>query len=196
MSTSASLNAENSFSPARFESAAVVPYTATANGASDTLSWTIAQSCTTNGGVGPLSGSGDSFGSTTDTIAKRSYTAQGGQATVNASGNASGAAQQIQYYVAGDTIANADVTSRLETLYQKTGLPTPTLLAQIAVVESSYRQFGTPVDYGISGHWPTESGGDGGGHIGLMQVETSMSLAFDWLANTGAGYSTLATGPA
>jgi len=168
-----------------------VPYEATANGASDTVSWTVGISYTTNGGVGTTPGS-DSFSSPTDTATQRPYMSEGGQITVNATGAASGNAPQIQYYIAGSPIPNSEITSQLETLYQKTGLPTATLLAQIAVIESTYKQFGTTEDYGMQGHWPTESDGDNGGHIGLMQVETTMVRAFDWHVNSQDGYKTFA----
>src|SRR5262249_26376804 len=60
------------------------------------------------------------------------------------------------------------------------------LLIGIAKRESSYRQFSKTSRYGTKALWPTESM-DGGGHVGLMQVQTTMKLAWNWLSNALEG---------
>jgi hypothetical protein len=52
----------------------------------------------------------------------------------------------------------------------------------IASVESSIEQFKSEALYGQTLYWPLESY-DGGTHIGLMQMPTSMDYAFNWQDN-------------
>ncbi len=60
--------------------------------------------------------------------------------------------------------------------------PTPHLMTGIASVESSIEQFKSEALYGQTLYWPLESY-DGGTHIGLMQMPTSMDYAFNWQDN-------------
>jgi hypothetical protein len=173
---------------------ATVPYQASANASNDTVSWSISLSYTTSGGVGPFTG-GDSFTSPLNMEVNRTYRGEGGQVMVNAAGAATGNAPSINYYISGASIPNSDITTRLIKLYQPTELPTQNLLAKIAVIESAgtYAQFQQTVLYGVAADWPIESGADGGAHIGLMQVPTSMGDAFDWYTNTNDGYQIFAS---
>jgi hypothetical protein len=41
--------------------------------------------------------------------------------------------------------------------------------------------------YGIHGCFPTQSGQDGGSHIGLIQISTTMTDAYDWAQNIQDG---------
>jgi len=87
--------------------------------------------------------------------------------------------------VTGHAISDSQITNRLVSLYS-TGA-TPRLMTGIAMVESSYRQFdATRTLYGRQDLWPLESY-DGGSHIGLMQVVTTMNRAFDYWVNTEDG---------
>ncbi len=52
--------------------------------------------------------------------------------------------------------------------------------------ESTYMQFSQRTLYGVTDLWPRESY-DGGSHIGLMQVATTMDRAWNWEKNTEFG---------
>jgi hypothetical protein len=53
----------------------------------------------------------------------------------------------------------------------------------IASVESSIQQFTSSSLYGQTLFWPYASISDGGSHVGLMQMPTSMDYAFNWQDN-------------
>ncbi len=106
------------------------------------------------------------------------------------------------------SIPPSSITTRLDQLYPASasyiqylddGTATPNLLAGVAVKESSYYQFLPPpvnadlfsldANFGIKdAYWPYEntptSQTPEGEYIGLMQVPTTDSNAWDWTANT------------
>ncbi len=110
-------------------------------------------------------------------------------------------------------IPYADITNQLDTtLYStvtltndssfnsKTDPETPELMAQVASVESNYKQFSNEDLNGVVESWPNESypvykkeNGKRvlvtpqGAHIGLTQVPVNMMDAWDWLQNTKDG---------
>jgi hypothetical protein len=111
------------------------------------------------------------------------YTARGGKITVNASTAISGKTENASpgtAFIVGVSIPDQQITDRLVSIYHGA---TPKLLTGIAQRESSYQQFKVITLYGISARWPHESF-DGGSHIGLMQVETTMRHAWDWEDNS------------
>jgi hypothetical protein len=148
----------------------------------DTVQWTLQLNYATSGGRGSVqdirSFSTDSATTTHD----ETYTAIGGMINVQAKENGSNpqSAKPINIYVVGTDIPDADITSRLVSLY---GGATPNLMTGIAVRESSYQQFTMSSLFTVSALWPTESY-DGGSHIGLMQMPTTQADAWDWTANT------------
>jgi hypothetical protein len=60
-------------------------------------------------------------------------------------------------------------------------------MSGIAFNESSVRQFAQLTNFGIDDYWPTESGADGGSHIGLMQMPVAMNVAWDFTVNANKG---------
>jgi hypothetical protein len=138
----------------------------------------------TSGGIGQYT-LPDPFSSPLNATTTRTYQSVGGRLTVQASSNGE-TARPIEYaYVVGEEIPNPEIKSRLLSLYRG---PTPDLLAKIAWIESSFRQFAERTLFGYTGKWPIESPGNGGRYIGLMQVEfTTMARAWDWLVNSQAG---------
>ena len=118
-------------------------------------------------------------------------------ATVTVPGSSS---QRIvgKLFVDGVVIPPDTIKSRLAFLYQGTGR-TPNLMMGIARQETQAQQFGNfsnefPL-FGRVGRWPFQSYRDpksawpygGGSHIGIMQPETSMAMAYDWELNTSYG---------
>jgi hypothetical protein len=89
-------------------------------------------------------------------------------------------------YVVGTEIPDDTITERLYTLYAAGD--TPGLLTGNADVESDYRQFREMILYDIESRWPIESY-DGGSHVGLMQIATSLGMEYvwDWTTNTQYG---------
>jgi hypothetical protein len=89
--------------------------------------------------------------------------------------------------VTGTPIPEDWVTANFVSLYASGA--TPRLMTGIASVESSYKQFEMRTLYKYPGYWPTESHQDGGSHIGLMMVSTSLALknAWSWRENSMEG---------
>jgi len=79
--------------------------------------------------------------------------------------------------------------SRYQTL-QPTG--TSNLFTGIAWNESKYKQFVQFPWHQINGCWPNQSY-DGGSHIGITQVPTTMNEAYDWGANVVGGVNLFST---
>jgi hypothetical protein len=158
------------------------------------INWTLLLEYTTSGGVAvpSVQKTFTTETSGTNTTHPLDFSGMGGQLTNNAKATILGSvidAPEIKSVITGTAIPNAEITSRLTTLYNGA---TPNLMTGIAEVESSYAQFLTEVLYGVSANWPHESAADAvsrsGSHIGLMQMPTkSMAVAFDWLTNTSAG---------
>jgi hypothetical protein len=166
-----------------------VQYEAEANLSSDNVAWTVSFTYEPEGmGAGPFSAT-DSFSSGLNTKTNRIYRSEGGQATVNASGDTAGSALSIQYFLAGGNITNAQITAQLTQLYAQSGLPTASLLCDIAVVESGYKQFSSNDLYDETALWPLESAANGGANVGLLQVNNSMDNAFNWKTNSSNGYN-------
>jgi hypothetical protein len=163
------------------------------------VAWTADYSYTTSGGKGPYTYT-DSFQTQTNGSLKRKTGSRGGQVTLTALGQPTypGSATST-IYVAGNQIANSDITNQLTQLYTNnhSGIVgfTSDLLCHIAVQESGYAQFSNITLYGQTADWPTENGATqtvpAGSYIGLLQVAVSMSNAFDWKQNGTAGNQTL-----
>jgi len=117
------------------------------------------------------------------------YASMGGKVSVNASTTIHGTsceATAVHFTITGVPIPDATITERLKTLYDPEPGGTESICCGIASVESSYIQFKSRTLYGRNDRWPHESY-DGGTHIGLMQVVTTFSRAWDWFENTGDG---------
>lgn len=113
---------------------------------------------------------------------KMYYQSRGGRVRVTASAANDVQACPLEYfYVVGDAIPDNEITARLLALYVHGA--TPRLLTGIADKESTYRQFASRSKYDKQALWPVESY-DGGSHIGLMQMPSTVPHAWDWLVNT------------
>jgi hypothetical protein len=97
-------------------------------------------------------------------------------------------------YVDGAAIPAPVITNQLYSLYS--GGATPGLMTGIAKTESTYYQFTSPQAFcyngnqalfGVTGSWPNASCSDGGSHVGLMMVATTMPDAYNWQTNTQNG---------
>ena len=147
------------------------------------LNWILDLEYDTTESRGPWR-SQKSFIAKNDQGVVQQYSSEGGKITarVQATYNGIPCEARIIFTVTGTQIPNATITQQLTALYNGT---TPNLLTGIATVESGYRQFNNALEkYGVMGDWPLESSEDGGSHIGLMQMPTSMAYAWDWLANS------------
>jgi hypothetical protein len=158
------------------------------------VNWTLHLDYSTSGGLGGYSISLSGFSTPSGTSLDQTFTAEGGQITAMASatvGTSTMTAMPVAFTVTGAAVPNSLITSQLVSLYS-TGA-TPHLLTGIAMVESSYRQFGDNTLYGQEALWPLEPGDpdDGGTHIGLMMVPITSGLAdaWSWKANAAAGLS-------
>jgi hypothetical protein len=106
--------------------------------------------------------------------------------------------QGVVLYVDGPTggIPNQTVSNQLYTLYVGGGRQW--LMTGVAETESGYMegvgQFATRTLFTppIQGLWPHESY-DGGSHIGLMQMPTTMSDGYSWQQNTTDGVNLFAS---
>ena len=132
------------------------------------------------------------FTTTSGQSAQGTFQSEGGQGTINASCTAPNGqvvnASPINVYVYGSSINNDSITAQLVTAYQAYSGTTPHLMTGIATVESTYAQFANRTLYNISARWPVESPtANSGVYIGLMQVTTQMSTAFDWINNAWTG---------
>jgi hypothetical protein len=149
--------------------------------------WTEKFSYRTSGGRCSSCDVTETFNTSPGAHLLRTCFSQGGRVSVNASITVSGQtinAQPVTVTVTGHALSDDQITNRLVGLYS--GGATPRLLTGLAMVESTYRQFKTTTLYGREDLWPLESF-DGGSHIGLMQVVTTMARAFDWYINTEDG---------
>lgn len=173
-----------------------VPFSAGTNG-SGSISWTATLHYLSSGGYGGPDPAPRTFTTASGAEHDETYQSIGGQVKVTAQTTTSiGTVQDcVTFYVEGPEgggIPNPTITSRLDSLYS-TGA-TPNLMTGIAMKESSYSQFRTPLEsnpdlfnlyatFQIAAKWPYESY-DGGSHIGLMMVPTTGPLAWDWLQDT------------
>jgi hypothetical protein len=149
------------------------------------VNWDVTLYYATSGNLGQYTVS-DSFNSQLYVTTTRTYQSMGGRMTVNAS-SGQGIACPVEYaYIVGPPlILDQEITNRLLNLYSHG--ETLNLLCGIAQVESTYTQFTTRTLFGKDAKWPTESFGNGGAYIGLMQVPLTMADAWDWLNNTNMG---------
>ncbi len=101
--------------------------------------------------------------------------------------------------ITGAQIPEADITASLVDLYSRGA--TPRLMTGIAVRESNYLHFCRPdnncttgqrVIYNRNDEWPHESKDETTSHIGLMQVDTTMTTAWDWQTNAKQAVSLFA----
>ena len=125
-------------------------------------------------------------------------TGVGGYADIVATVTVPGASSQRivgRLFVDGVVIPEGTIKNRLASLYQGPGR-TPALMMGLARQETGAQQFGYfgnefPL-FGRVGRWPFQSYRDsfpygGGSHIGIMQPDASMAMAYDWELNTGYG---------
>lgn len=150
------------------------------------VSWTVDLEYATSGGRGQTQQQ-DRFKSQSGSAAQKSYASRGGRLQVQASAKLNGSTVEtctLQYfYVIGVPIPDNEITTRLVGLYRGA---TARLMTGIVTVESAYQQFRTFTLYNKSARWPNESY-DGGSHMGLMQMPTTLVRAWDWLVNTRDG---------
>jgi hypothetical protein len=152
---------------------------------SATINWSTTLEYATSGGKGPYSTAG-TFTSVGSGPVPRTFTATGGNLTVNAAAQINGsnqAAAPNTVFITGSAIPISTITAQLTALYSGA---TPLLLTGIAMKESSYRQFARRELYGYSARWPNEAY-DGGSHIGLMMMPVSQAHAWDWTVNAQDG---------
>lgn len=157
-----------------------------------TVNWTLQLNYATSGGYGSFQDIRNFTTDSTTPMHEETYASTGGKITVQAkeTGSSPQSASPITFYVVGTAIPEAEITSRLVSLY---GGATPNLMTGIAWRESTYHQFVTRSLFGVSALWPTESPPDpashtrSGGHIGLMQMPVNQADAWDWKANTADG---------
>lgn len=175
-----------------------IQFIARSSDASTPISWTVDLTYTTSGGVGPLKASLSPFTTTSGLANNAQIQKIGGQANISVTQGTATASEMGT--VSGSQIPDPLITARLTSLYAPTfNGYTHQLLCQIAKLESSYRQFTSMSLNGVRALWPVESPKakrtDGsilpaGSYIGLMQVPTSMTSAFDWYDNTQEGAAT------
>jgi hypothetical protein len=183
-------SANQNFTLSEANDTATMPIAFTANGTTDTVSWTATLVYQTSGGFPntPYQLT-RTFQTTANGQDNETYASQGGQVTVNASDDTTAEqASPISFAVIGIRIPGSGITTRLADLYSNVGGATHALMTGVAQVESSYFQFKRRSLYGEVASWPQESY-DGGSHIGLMQMPTSTEIdyAWDWQVNTAAG---------
>lgn len=157
-----------------------ISFTAGGSGASGQVSWTISMEYDTDRPRG-LPGLVSSINTNGTSTRKLYYQSQGGRVKVSATAGDNQACPLEYFYVVGDAIPENEITNRLVGLYAH-GV-TPRLLTGIADKESTYRQFVSRSKYDRQALWPVESF-DGGSHIGLMQMPSTVPHAWDWQINT------------
>lgn len=157
-----------------------ISFTAGGSGATGPVSWTISMEYDTDRarGLPGLVSSIDTNGTATK---KLYYQSRGGRARITASTKDDTACPLEYFYVVGGSIPEREITDRLVLLYRQG--ETPRLLTGIADKESTYRQFSVRSKYDKQALWPVESY-DGGSHIGLMQMPSTVQRAWDWQINT------------
>jgi hypothetical protein len=158
-------------------------------GVSGDIEWELDLEYQTAGGYGSGSDHRE-FQSAAGANHTETYSSMGGKVTINASvtiDESTATDGPIYITVTGTAIPDATITARLKTLYDPESGGTDSICCGIASKESSYIQFKPGcTKYGRTDRWPHESF-DGGTHIGLMQVETTFTRAWDWLKNTEKG---------
>jgi hypothetical protein len=157
-----------------------IAFTAGGSGAKGQVSWTVTLEYDTDHPRG-LPDLVTTFNTNGTSTKKGYYHSQGGRAKATATAGNNQACPLEYFYVVGDAIPESEITTRLVGLYAHGA--TPHLLTGIADKESTYRQFGSRSKYGRAGLWPVESY-DGGSHIGLMQMPTTVDRAWDWQLNS------------
>jgi hypothetical protein len=165
-----------------FRTTPATPFTATSIDTADPIAWTLHLEYTRTNGSKTFSND-RTFSTVAGSPSTQTYTGMGGQLSVTASQTSN--MQEITVFITVVSIPDADITNQLMQLYADGA--TPNLMTGIAEMESIYQQFANRSLYGISALWPYESLQDGGSHVGLMQMPLSMSMAWDWLANTSGG---------
>ena len=189
--TSPDAAANFSFTESNSTATASIPFTATGT-TGQAIDWSLALTFSTTGGYGPFTNK-KTFATQSDQPANEQYTSMGGQVTATATQGS--ATDQVVFTITGVQIADGVITTQLINLYTNNGSikrATPNLMTGIAYAESSYAQFTPNNGQPGPGLWPhespvTEMSPRAGSHIGLMQVEVNMQVAWDWLANTQAG---------
>lgn len=157
-----------------------ISFTAGGSGATGQVSWTISMEYDTDNPRG-LPGLVSSISTNGSSTKKLYYQSRGGRVRVTAAAGGSEACPLEYVYVVGDAIPENEITDRLVGLYAHGA--TPRLLTGIADKESTYRQFLSRSKYDRQALWPNESY-DGGSHIGLMQMPSTVPHAWDWQINT------------
>ena len=179
--------------------------------------WTANLKYATSGGLGPINDPHGPFPTNSGEMHSEVYKNEGGQVLATATTTLSDGGTVTDcttFYIEGPAggILNRLLTDQLvnsttQSYQRSTSYPsggTPALMAQVAVKESTYRQFTSPVDtpanadlwrlqsdFGITAKWPDESPG-GGKYIALMQVmtdanQTSDPNAWNWITNANDG---------
>ncbi len=156
------------------------------------VDWSLILDYKTSHGYGNYHLQLPSFETQAGTSTSQQFLAKGGRVTIQASsvvGSQTVMADPVVITVTGAQIPDDWITTRLVGLYASGA--TPRLMTGIAEVESTYQQFEVRTLYKYNGYWPTESHQDGGSHIGLMMVDTSLALknAWSWRENTAEGVS-------
>jgi hypothetical protein len=167
-----------------------IPFRAdTIPGVTNPINWSLRLEYRTTGGQFVYYGDPETFSTQPFEQVNRVYEALGGLLTINASALINGTtirATPVKIAITGVSQIPEEQVLFPRLLYLYAGKPTPSLMIGLAFVESSYLQFSRMTKYEYSSYWPRESY-DGGSHIGLMQVETQMDRAWDWLENTRYG---------
>jgi hypothetical protein len=148
------------------------------------ISWNVSAQYATSKNKGS-SAKTQTFVSSNNTPISQQFQSMGGQITAVATCTLPNNRDDITIKFSGSAVSQSAAIDRLASLYGS-GYPTPRLMTGISYVESRLRQFAPRTLYGVSALWPLESY-DGGSHIGLMQVGTTMDDAFNWLTNTSDG---------
>jgi len=162
---------------------APIPYQVS-GGTGGQTQWSIELSYQTSGGY-PQTPAEVTSGFTTSGTGTYTaqYTSVGGQLTVKATQGSQ--SDSVTAIIPGTAIPTGVLTDELVSLYGS-NQPTPRLMTGIASVESTIQQFSSSSLYGQTAMWPLASY-DGGSHIGLMQMPTSMDYAFNWQDNASNG---------
>ncbi len=149
------------------------------------ITWNIVIHYATSGGHANSSRN-TTLLSNDNATATQTFQSMGGQGAVIATCGSPNNQDSAAIFVPGSAISRSAITERLYKLYASQNPPTPGLMTGIAGKESSTMQFKARYLYGLSALWPNESY-DGGSHIGLMMVASSMEDGFDWTTNTQDG---------
>jgi hypothetical protein len=178
-------NANYPYSPSKLNATDTVFFEAKGS-ASIAISWLVSFSYRTSGGKCRKCTFSQTFNSYSTQDIPQTYVAIGGQAMATAQQAIAGFdPKSVNFTVTGVPIPATMITNELLTRYGPR--TTPRLMLGIAKKESNYLQFFKKTLYGVSAYWPTESGEDGGSHIGLMQMPVQMDVAWNWKTNVDKG---------